>query len=129
MELKKFFKKYFRPCDLIVVAVVLAAGFSPVYVHSGGKAEKFSIIVGGIEKISIPADADTIITISAPLGPVKIEIADGKARVVESSCPHKICVRSGAISRSGQAIACVPNRLMVIAKGSEEKEKYDAILR
>ena len=37
-----------------------------------------------------------------------VEIKDGKVRVKEADCPDRICVGTGAISKSGSAIVCVP---------------------
>jgi len=126
---RKFLIKYFRFGDVVIIAIIVAVGFSPMYLHSDRKAKSFSIILDSAKIATIPADTDTTIIIDATLGAVKIEISNGSARVVESSCPRKICIRSGAIDRPGQAIACVPNKLIIIAVGKERKGKYDAILR
>ncbi|HHV62586.1 MAG TPA: NusG domain II-containing protein [Firmicutes bacterium] len=47
-----------------------------------------------------------------------LEIQDGKVRIAESNCPEQVCVRTGWISRPGQSIICVPNRVMVYIDGS-----------
>ena len=39
---------------------------------------------------------------------VKVEILDGKARVIESDCPDGVCVSSGWIEQSGQTVICAP---------------------
>jgi len=36
-----------------------------------------------------------------------------KVRVKESSCPNKICVKTGWIKRSGEIIVCAPNEVTV----------------
>ena len=48
-------------------------------------------------------------------------IENGEARVVEAHCPDKLCVRQGAISRSGETIVCLPNKLVVTVVGAEER--------
>ncbi len=126
---RNYLIKYFRLGDIIIVLLVIAIGFSPMYLHKNGSIKSFSIILDSAEIASIPADTDTTIIVPAPLGAVKIEISGGRARVVESSCPRKICVHSGAIGKAGQAIACVPNKLIIIAVGDERSGKYDAILK
>ena len=57
-------------------------------------------------------------------GETIIEIASGAARFVASPCPHKTCVARGAICRSGEWIACVPNGVFVTVKGETE---YDGV--
>jgi len=57
-------------------------------------------------------------------GETIVEIAGGAARFVSSPCPHKTCVARGAISRSGEWIACVPNGVFATVKGETE---YDGV--
>ena len=38
-------------------------------------------------------------------------IQDGQAWISEASCPDKLCVRQGRISRTGEIIICLPNRV------------------
>ena len=38
---------------------------------------------------------------------------DGLARIIKSPCPHRFCIRSGAINRPGAPLVCVPNGVVV----------------
>jgi hypothetical protein len=40
--------------------------------------------------------------------------------VLDSPCPDKICVAAGAIVRTGQFIACLPNRVSVTLEGRDD---------
>ncbi len=55
-------------------------------------------------------------------------IADGKAYVKEADCPDKLCVKQKSISRTGEAIVCLPHKLVITVIGGEEAE-YDGIAR
>ena len=44
---------------------------------------------------------------------VDLVIENGAVSVMESDCPDGVCVNSGAISREGQAIVCVPAGVIV----------------
>ncbi len=50
---------------------------------------------------------------------------DGAVRVSESDCPNQDCVHSGAISRAGQSIVCLPARVAVTLEGAASD--YDLI--
>lgn len=51
---------------------------------------------------------------------VMLEIVEtGKVRVTESTCPDKVCARTGWISRPGQSIVCLPNKVVVRIEGSD----------
>ncbi len=47
-------------------------------------------------------------------------IENGEAWVSEANCPDKVCMGMGKISRNGEFIACLPNRLIVIVEGGEQ---------
>ena len=44
-------------------------------------------------------------------------IRDGAAYMESADCPDQICVRQGRISRTGEVITCLPNRLTVTVEG------------
>ena len=46
-------------------------------------------------------------------------------RVSESDCPNQDCVHSGAISRAGQSVVCLPARVAVTLEGAAAD--YDLI--
>lgn len=47
-------------------------------------------------------------------------IKDGKAYMSHADCPDKTCVRTGAISKTGEQIICLPNRVYISIIGAEE---------
>lgn len=50
----------------------------------------------------------------------RIEIRDGKARIIQSSCPGADCVHSGWIHEAGRSIVCLPNRVELRVGGESE---------
>ena len=48
----------------------------------------------------------------------KIEIRDGRVRMLEASCPNHLCIRQGWIRFEGQSIVCLPNKVTVTVHGS-----------
>ncbi len=65
-----------------------------------------------------PLDQDRTLSVRGPLGDTVVELRGGQARVLSSPCTEKICVRTGAIARPGQWIACLPNRVFLDIQGS-----------
>ena len=47
-------------------------------------------------------------------------VSGGEAWVSEANCPDKICMGMGKISRSGDFIACMPNRVLIIVENDDE---------
>ena len=51
---------------------------------------------------------------------VVIEIKGGRARVTESPCRDKLCVRAGWLERPGDVAVCLPQRVIVEIRGAKE---------
>ena len=47
---------------------------------------------------------------------------NGKADIIEASCPDHVCVDQRAISKTGEAITCLPNKTVITIDGEEEAE-------
>ena len=45
-----------------------------------------------------------------------IEIKDGVVFVKSASCKNQVCVNTGKISKKGESIACLPNKVIVEIK-------------
>jgi hypothetical protein len=88
----------------------------------GGQGRAIVEVRGPSGQWVFPVDSRQSLEVEGPLGITTVEIAGGSARVVDSPCPEKICVKTGAISRPGQAIACLPNRVIVVIRGAERDE-------
>jgi hypothetical protein len=51
-------------------------------------------------------------------GEVVVAIEAGRARVLASTCRHKICLASGPIFLAGERVVCAPNRFVLEIEGS-----------
>lgn len=56
-----------------------------------------------------------------------LRIADGKAFLTDADCPDHLCVNQGKISKSGQTITCLPNRLTVTVYSVDESDDVELI--
>ncbi len=54
-------------------------------------------------------------------------ISGGEAWLTEASCPDKLCVGMGKISRGGQSIICLPNQVVVEVVGDESEDAVDFV--
>lgn len=48
-----------------------------------------------------------------------IRVENEKIAVDEADCPDKICVHTGAISKPGEIIACLPHKLIIEIKSEQ----------
>ena len=70
-------------------------------------------------------EEDQVLDVTGPLGSNRIVVRGGEVFVESSPCANQICVKTGAASRPGQWIACLPNRVLVAVEGGGD-ERIDA---
>ncbi len=94
---------------LIAFAFVQATQDGGAYVLirvDGEEVEQYSLSVEG----TYPLNGGTNI----------LHIEGGEAWLTEADCPDHLCVKQGKISKTGQVITCLPNKLTVTVYGAEE---------
>lgn len=94
---------------ILTIICVIISGFKsspPVEV----KTKTATISLNGIEETLSNLNETRTLWISET---IKIEIKNGKIRVAKSNCPKKICIHRGWIRKQGEAICCVPNKLLI----------------
>ena len=64
---------------------------------------------------------DRITHVEGPLGKTKIEIRDGKARILKSPCKLKVFIKSGYIQYADRISVCLPNKVVVRVEGNAER--------
>ena len=112
---------------LISVLLLAAAVFWLVTLLGAESGDYVTVSVDGELKWTLPLDEDTVMRIDRGDGDYNIlVIKDGMAWVSEASCPDLKCVHMKKISRDGECIICLPNRLVIQAHSSE-KPKVDSI--
>ena len=103
--------------DLLLIAGLLAAAaLLWVLARPGGAGGWAVIIQDGTETARYPLDADRTVTIGGEAYNV-LRISGGRASVIEANCGDHTCVRTGAVSREGETIVCLPHRLVVRVEG------------
>lgn len=119
-------RKLLRLRDIFIIVFIIAAVFvfyallpesgeTAVVSHNGDVIAEISLDVSG--EYAFPQVGGMVFT-----------AGNGAVSVTESSCGDKTCMRTGKISRRGEAIICVPNKVIVEIKGSTKESDVDAVL-
>ncbi len=120
-------KKIITRCDILVICGILVIS-AVIYVSFmcsfwSQKAENVSIYVDGNEfaTYSVSEITETkLVEIKSEYGKNTLELTSKGARMLEASCPDKIDVQSGLISKPGQMLVCIPNRVTVRILGNNK---------
>ena len=120
---------------ILIVSVIIISLLSLGFIkknNAGYKQKYISIQVNGEEYKKIIFDKKIIgktIPIETEFGYNLIQIGDGEVWVIEASCPDELDVKQGKISKSGEIIVCLPNKLVIEIKGTDEIGEIDYIGR
>ncbi len=109
-----------RWTDVVLVACVVAWGMIGL---RGRRSDRLAgeVVIYGPDAVARVPLADVAlrrVRVPGPLGETVVEIEGGVARIVESPCRAKVCMRMGIVSSPGDWVACVPNRVFVKVEAS-----------
>lgn len=116
----------------IIIIVNVAALFFVKNLAFNYENKYISIQVNGEEIKKITFDSNMVgkqIPIETEYGYNLIEIGDEKVRVIEADCPDQLDVKQGYISRVGEVIVCLPNKLVIEIKGGNIETDIDGLSR
>lgn len=106
-------KKYRNDILLILALIIISA--STLLFLNVSKSVGSTVVVFSNNKeyarYSLNEDAEIMIKDGEEFN--KLVIKDGKAKIVEASCPKQMCVNSNAISFNHETITCLHNKVIV----------------
>ena len=112
----------FRPGDAVLILAVLAAAVLLFFLYLPGDSSAAVRIVSDSGVQTVLLDGTESYTVSSGGYSLTVSVENGFVRVTESSCPGGDCMRTGAISRAGQSIVCLPGRVVVKIIGEESAD-------
>lgn len=110
-----------RKADVILIVLLLALcvvifGLIQIFVKKDGAAAVVKVDGNVVEELDLKRD--NMIEVGGYDGGVnKIEVKDGKVRMINADCPDELCVKTGWISKTGETIVCLPHRVVVEITG------------
>lgn len=110
--------------DIVLILAIALVGLCLLFFNGRKTTPGSSVVVevDGKTVASYPLDTDGVFVMNG--GTNTLEIKDGKARISDADCPNMQCVRQGWISRGGQSIVCLPNKLIVTVTSSDRSVDY-----
>ena len=112
----------------IVILAITITCVSALAVNSGANTNTNVLIQSSGREWVYPLDTNIMVMAAGPLGNTFIQINNRQAWVESSPCVNQVCVAAGFISKHGNWIACLPNRVFLFVEGRDTEENTpDAI--
>ena len=112
---------------VILFNVFLAISFATNVNKTSNKKAIVRVDGNPVEEILLQED-EKVYNIETEYGKNVLLVIDRTIRVIEASCPDKLDVKQGPISKVGERIICLPNHLLIEIISDEEVE-LDGISR
>ena len=114
-----------KKADVIFILALLLAAAS-LFLITGRQTGAAAVVsVDGREVARYSLNTDGTYSLNGGTNILLIE--NGAARMLDADCPDGLCMKMGAVSKTGQSITCLPNRVVVKIIGAEDAE-YDVIV-
>lgn len=119
----------FKKADIILACALIAVGLAISYIFSFGQSEGdiVKIICNGRFFGSYSLNEDREISIDRNDHINKVTINNGTVSMSFSDCKGQDCVQQGIISKSGETIICLPNKIVVEITGVDKH--YDTVAK
>lgn len=107
--------------DIVLFLCVIVVGLSVFLVFDllKERGAYVSVKVGDGESVTYSLAIDGEYPLN---GGTNILVIDGgEAYLKYADCPDKTCIRTGRISRTGEIIVCLPNRVYITVLGAGEE--------
>lgn len=102
-----------RIADVIIIILYISIVVASIaFFPEGGDTLYVSTESG---EYAYSLDEDGTYQFSGPLGITTLEISDGRARIIDSPCSGKDCIRQGYSS----VLCCMPNRIIATVRNTE----------
>lgn len=100
-----------RPGDILVLGLSLVA-LVLSWRAAGTDGDGVVVKQGGQVYAQASLRLNRVIEVPGPLGTTRVEIRDGRVRVLSDPGPRQLCVRQGWLD-PGESALCLPNRVSV----------------
>lgn len=108
--------------DIILICILLVLALSVFLIVELTRREGAYVVVsvdgGEVCRYSLSEDGEFLLN----GGTNTLVISGGEAYISEADCPDGLCVSQGRISRTGQTVVCLPNRVMLRIVGADDAD-------
>lgn len=121
-------KKKINKYDIMLIAAIIIINIFLI-LYGGRNAVKGNSKIAYIysdnklvREYVLTDDVKDEIKIESETGFNVLHIENGQIWIHDASCPDKICISQGKISKDGEIIVCLPNKMLIKIVDNEEDE-------
>ena len=113
---------------IFVVSLIIAGAFGVNYFVNTKNVDSIEIYMDNkLYKTSDINDKEEI-KIKSKEGYNIVKIHDKGVEIIEASCPDKVCIHQGFITKSSESIVCLPNKVHIKITTEDNHESEEDVI-
>lgn len=113
---------------IFIILIVIAVTFGINQLINAKDGEKIEIYVDNNLYKTYDIDDEDEIKIESNEGYNVVKIHDHGVEIDEASCPDKVCVHEGFITKPSESIVCLPNKVHIKIVSNQDYEEEEDII-
>ena len=113
---------------IFIILIVIAVTFGINQLINAKDGEKIEIYVDNKLYKTYDIDDEDEIKIESNEGYNVVKIHDHGVKIDEASCPDKVCVHEGFITKPSESIVCLPNKVHIKIVSNQDYEEEEDII-
>lgn len=113
---------------IFIILIVIAVTFGINQLINAKDGEKIEIYVDNKLYKTYDIDDEDEIKIESNEGYNVVKIHDHGVEIDEASCPDKVCVHEGFITKPSESIVCLPNKVHIKIVSNQDYEEEEDII-
>ena len=98
---------------VLVLAIAAISMFVFINISHQTAGNNIKITIDGKVYGTYSLQEDQVIEVKEDLGINRVQIKNGKAKMIEADCPDGYCMDQNEISKENETIVCLPHKLVV----------------
>ena len=113
---------------IFVVSLIIAGAFGVNYFVNTKNVDSIEIYMDNKLYKTYDINDKEEIKIKSKEGYNIVKIHDKGVEIIEASCPDKVCVHQGFITKSSESIVCLPNKVHIKITTEDNHESEEDVI-
>ncbi|MCI5630073.1 MAG: NusG domain II-containing protein [Clostridiales bacterium] len=113
---------------IFVVSLIIAGAFGVNYFVNTKNVDSIEIYMDNKLYKTYDINDKEEIKIKSKEGYNIVKIHDKGVEIIEASCPDKVCIHQGFITKSSESIVCLPNKVHIKITTEDNHESEEDVI-
>ena len=113
---------------IFVVSLIIAGAFGVNYFVNTKNLDSIEIYMDNKLYKTYDINDKEEIKIKSKEGYNIVKIHDKGVEIIEASCPDKVCIHQGFITKSSESIVCLPNKVHIKITTEDNHESEEDVI-